>query len=133
MLKAGTSTSYRPSANHIGTERLERTLKVINSVSNPNKRITEGLELVMIKKTGTIEEKIEAIGISYKELIAYITEVGLPTQNISPVKPVVKNPTATQEVQNKVIEVDSVYDNAETVTSDKTSGFEMILTMNRNK
>ncbi len=74
-LKSGTSTSYRPSDTHIGSERLSSTLKIINKRKNKNETITEGLELVAIKDVGSIEEKLKAMSISYKDIIEYLATI----------------------------------------------------------
>lgn len=74
-LISGKSTSYRPSDTHIGSERLSKTLKIVNNIGEQNVSITKGLELVAIKNVGTIEEKLKAMSISYKEIIEYLSTI----------------------------------------------------------
>lgn len=79
-LVAGISTSYRPSYNHIGEERLCNTLEVVNKRKNKNATITEGLELLAIKEVGSVEEKLKIMGITYKD-IRFTKEASLSINN----------------------------------------------------
>lgn len=76
----GVSGSYRASNRHIGEDRLQWTLEIINEkiISKKSKKntiITEGLELRAIKEKGTIEEKLKAMNISYMEIMAYMNKI----------------------------------------------------------
>lgn len=72
---SGESGSYRPSNRHIGDDRLQWTLEIINRKPNKNKTITEGLELRAIKEEGSIEEKLKAMNISYMEIMEYMNKI----------------------------------------------------------
>jgi len=137
-LVAGESTSYRPSDTHIGSDRLDNALKVVNKRKNKNKTITEGLELVAIKDVGSIDEKLKAMNISYKEIIEYLSVIesmrGVQADQ-KPETPVCS--TALNKETAEVIEIDDdvivVKDTAVIKEKERpiATGINMISTMTR--
>lgn len=136
-LISGDSGSYRPTDGHIGRERLSKTLKVVNRKQNKNKTITEGLELFAIREVGSVEEKLDAMAISYKELITYMNSIQINANNSGDRRTsttVVDEKSYSNNDDIKIIDKSTATE-TEIVTSsnDKNVAYGMITTMTRNE
>lgn len=78
MLVSGKPSSYRPVDSHLTGDRVEQVLKIVNKLGNPNKTITEGLELYVFRETGSVEEKLKAMNIGLREIVEYLESMKLP-------------------------------------------------------
>jgi len=136
MLVPGKPTAYRPSESHIGTDRIERTLKVINRKQNKNKILTEGLELFALKETGSTEEKLEAMGVSYREVLEYIASIEMLMENRTNRKEASsENDFELSESNDEIVIIDTE-ETKQVIPIEGTRkkvpiGMEMITTMNR--
>lgn len=135
MLVAGITTSYRPVESHLDSKRFKRVIESVNKDSNINKRITEGLELFVIKKEGSVEEKLKAMDIGYHELIEYLGHINISANSNIVEEPMQDEIIEVVENSNHIIEIEDEevsFKNQETETSDAlASGIEMISTMFR--
>ena len=135
MLVPGITTSYRPVESHLDSKRFKRVIESVNKDSNINKRITEGLELFVIKKDGSVEEKLKAMDIGYRELLEYLGHMNISGNSNIVEKPMQDEIVEVAENSNHIIEIEDEEvspKNQEAETLDAlTSGLEMIGTMFR--